>query len=140
MSAVLLCICFVFFFCHAPRVVSNVIEFWNRDKIIECHNARLHLHPDKFTHALRYISDIATILNSSLNFFVYCFVGHTFRRELCRTLGFQVNIQAHYNNINIDVKQTIWQISLRNRQAKSRHIFLGKSLISIFKNFAAQMI
>lgn len=89
LSAVLLCICFVFFICHTPRVVSNVIEFLKRDTIIECHNAGHHLHPDKFTHALRYISDIATILNSSLNFFVYCFVGHTFRRELCRTLGFQ---------------------------------------------------
>ena len=91
LSAVLLCICFVFFFCHAPRVVSNVIEFWNRDKVIKCDEMGLHFHPDKFTHALMYISDIATILNSSLNFFVYCFVGHTFRRELCRTLGFQVN-------------------------------------------------
>lgn len=89
LSAVLLCICFVFFFCHAPRVVSNVIEFWNRDKVIKCDEMGLHFHPDKFTHALMYISDIATILNSSLNFFVYCFVGHTFRRELCRTLGFQ---------------------------------------------------
>ncbi len=27
------------------------------------------------------------MLNSSGNFFIYCLVGHGFRRELCRTLG-----------------------------------------------------
>lgn len=86
LSAVLLCICFVFFLSHAPRVVLNVIEFFNRDKIVCCKPV---WYPDKFTHALRYISDLACIVNSSLNFFVYCFVGHTFRRELCRTLGLQ---------------------------------------------------
>jgi hypothetical protein len=34
------------------------------------------------------------LLNSSGNFFIYCLVGHLFRRELCRTLGFR-----HYNAI-----------------------------------------
>ena len=35
------------------------------------------------------LSPLAMILNSSVNFIVYCLVGNTFRRELCRMIGFR---------------------------------------------------
>lgn len=86
LSVVLLCIVVVFFCCHASRIILDVFEFSNMEKVINCKP----FHPGHFMHALHYISHFAMILNSSLNFFVYCLVGHTFRRELCRTLGFRV--------------------------------------------------
>ena len=42
-----------------------------------------------FVQALKPISHVAMILNSSVNFIVYCLVGNTFRREMCRMFGIQ---------------------------------------------------
>jgi len=91
LSMVLLAIVVLFFLCHACRIILDIYEFSNMDKVIDCpinYNGR-GFAPPFLMHALMYISHFATILNSSLNFFVYCLVGHTFRRELCRTLGFR---------------------------------------------------
>lgn len=88
LSMVLLAIVFLFFLCHACRIILDIYEFSNMDKLINCPiKHRTGFRPPFLMHALMYISHFATILNSSLNFFVYCLVGHTFRRELCRTLG-----------------------------------------------------
>jgi len=90
LSLVLLAIVFLFFICHACRIINDIFEFSNMDLVVNCPKRFPTLfNPPYFMHALMYISHFATILNSSLNFFVYCLVGHTFRRELCRTLGFK---------------------------------------------------
>ncbi|XP_059087453.1 FMRFamide receptor-like [Tigriopus californicus] len=83
---ILLCIVFVFFICHACRIFLDVYEFSNVEKIIQCAPDRPWL-PEAWGQALPYVSHFMMILNSSVNFIVYCLVGHTFRRELCRTLG-----------------------------------------------------
>ena len=94
LSLVLLAIVFLFFICHACRIINDVYEFSNMDLVVNCPKTHRQLFsPPYFMHALLYISHFATILNSSLNFFVYCLVGHTFRRELCRTLGFKVRTE-----------------------------------------------
>ena len=87
LSIVLLCIVLVFFCSHAARILLDVYEFSNMDLFMNC---KPHWRPAIFWVSLQYISHFTMILNSSLNFFVYCLVGHTFRRELCRTLGFKV--------------------------------------------------
>ena len=87
LSVVLLCIVFVFFCCHTARILLDIYEFINMDRFIECKP----WHPNYFWKVLLYVSRFAMILNSSLNFFVYCLIGHTFRRELCRTLGLKVS-------------------------------------------------
>lgn len=86
LSLVLLCIVFVFFCCHASRIILNIYEFINMQKVEDCKGG---WNPSYFWEAMYPISNFAKILNSSLNFFIYCLVGHTFRRELCRTLGFK---------------------------------------------------
>jgi len=86
LSIVLLCIVLVFFCSHAARILLDVYEFSNMDLFMNC---KPHWRPAIFWVSLQYISHFTMILNSSLNFFVYCLVGHTFRRELCRTLGFK---------------------------------------------------
>ena len=84
---ILLCIVFVFFICHASRIFLDVFEFSNLESIIRCAGPRSVWHPGTWLQALPYVSHLMMILNSSINFIVYCLVGHTFRRELCRTLG-----------------------------------------------------
>lgn len=82
-SFVLLCIVLIFFCCHALRIVLDIHEFSNVENIIRC---KLWL-PGYWMQALVYVSHTTMILNSSVNFIVYCLVGHTFRKEMCRTFG-----------------------------------------------------
>ena len=86
LSMILICIVVVFFCCHTPRIILDIHELWNIEKVISCKP----WNPGYVMHALLYVSRMTTILNSTLNFFIYCVVGHTFRRELFRTLGFKV--------------------------------------------------
>ena len=93
LTLVLLCIVFIFFCCHAARIILDVHEFLNVDKVIACQ--QLHKCtkkpflwlPNSFFFFLPKVSHLMQILNSSTNFIVYCLVGHTFRRELYRTFG-----------------------------------------------------
>ncbi len=75
----------VFFVCHAARITLDVYEFSNLDRILGC--PRPGWRPAPWAMALLPVSHFLMVLNSSTNFFIYCLVGHTFRRELCRTLG-----------------------------------------------------
>ena len=43
--------------------------------------------PAYWGQVMPYVSHTLMMLNSSANFAIYCLVGHTFRRELLRTLG-----------------------------------------------------
>ena len=52
--------------------------------------------PESWAQVLFPISNLMMIVNSSVNFIVYCFVGHTFRRELCRTLGLRAAGSGRY--------------------------------------------
>ena len=90
LSLVLLCIVLVFFCCHACRIIIDIYEFINMQKVEDCRLQKKGWNPPYLWEALYPISNVFKILNSSLNFFVYCLVGHTFRRELCRTLGLKV--------------------------------------------------
>ena len=82
---ILLAIVMVFFLCHAARIIIDVYEFTNVEKVILCQP----WIPDFWALALTKISHLTMIINSSVNFVVYCLVGYTFRRELCRFLGFR---------------------------------------------------
>lgn len=89
-SFVLLCIVLIFFCCHAARIVLDVHEFSNVESILRCHGEmRKPWMPSYWMQALPYISHLAMILNSSVNFIVYCLVGNHFRREMCRMFGFR---------------------------------------------------
>ena len=93
LTIILLCIVFIFFCCHAARIILDVYEFLNIENVLACQNlarcARQHFLyiPNNFIHFLPKISHMMQILNSSTNFIVYCLVGHNFRRELCKTFG-----------------------------------------------------
>jgi len=93
MFLVLLCIVVIFICCNTPRVIVDIWEFSHVESIVHC-NELLHqgetLHPflpTKWIICLTHISHFTGILNSSLNFLIYCFVGHNFRKEFLHLLG-----------------------------------------------------
>lgn len=86
---ILLCIVLVFFLCHSARIILDIIEFSHVEQVINCPRIAAHQlwAPPYWAQVLYYVSHMMMMLNSSVNFVIYCLVGHTFRRELCRTLG-----------------------------------------------------
>ena len=93
LTIILLCIVLIFFCCQSARIILDVYEFLNVEKVLACRNLRRCARlpytylPNNFFFFLPVISHMMLILNSSTNFIVYCLVGHNFRRELCRTFG-----------------------------------------------------
>ena len=112
LTIILLCIVFIFFCCHAARIILDIYEFLNIEKVLECKKlarcARQHYLylPNKFFFFLPKISHMMQILNSSTNFIVYCLVGQNFRRELCRTLGIR-----RYSSVPNNLKSLAYENS-----------------------------
>lgn len=94
LTLVLLCIVFIFFLCHAPLMILDVYEALMVENVIGCQRLQkctkkglIWLPKNGFFYFLPKVSHLMQILNSSINFIVYCLVGHDFRRELCQTFG-----------------------------------------------------
>jgi len=83
---ILLCIVVTFICCHTPRIIADIWEFsYNHDRMI-CSTIK-KIHPRVtfispfWILCLSHVSHAMGILNSSINFIIYSFVGHTFRSE-----------------------------------------------------------
>jgi len=93
MFLVLLCIVVTFICCNTPRVIVDIWEFSHVESIVHCNDLLLAgeiehpFLPTKWIICLTHISHFTGILNSSLNFLIYCFVGHNFRKEFLHLLG-----------------------------------------------------
>ncbi|TRY73705.1 hypothetical protein TCAL_00917, partial [Tigriopus californicus] len=76
LAAILLCIVFLFFICHFPRILLNVHEFFMLADMIQCEQAFVppawFLCTTSFNHWL-------LIVNASINFLIYCSVGNKFK-------------------------------------------------------------
>ena len=72
----------VFVFLNIPRVILGVFEVSTIPNILECRRR----HCRYFISPGRWVADsiirFLLMLNSSLNFIIYCFHGSTFRRTL----------------------------------------------------------
>ena len=89
---ILLCIVITFCCCHTPRVIIDMWEFSNLNNIIMCidlkkTNPNENFLPPTWIRCLTHVSHTMSILNSSVNFLIYSFVGHTFRREFFLLIG-----------------------------------------------------
>ena len=88
MFMVLLSIVVIFICCSAPRTIIDIWEFYHLEAIVTCNEqTRADFIPDRWIKCLTHVSHFTTILNSSINFLVYCLVGHNFRKQLLLTLG-----------------------------------------------------
>ena len=88
MTIILISIVIVFFVCHTPRNIMNWYEFINIETLIFCRlTHKKSFEPPYSLHFLYMFGELTIILNSTLNFFVYCFVGPKFRRQLLQIFG-----------------------------------------------------
>ena len=112
LTIILLFIVFIFFFCHAARIVLDVYEFVNLEKVLACRKLKMCQRqpftylPNNVFFFLPVISHMMQILNSSTNFIVYCLVGQNFRRELCRAFGIR-----KYSSIPNNLRSTAYDNS-----------------------------
>ena len=88
---ILLCIVITFCCCHTPRIIIDMWEFSNLYTIIMCidlkkNNPNQNFLPPTWVSCLTHVSHSMSILNSSVNFLIYSFVGHTFRGEFFRMI------------------------------------------------------
>merc|ERR1712212_768504 len=73
------------------RIIIDMWEFSNLNSIIMCidlkkNNPNQNFLPPTWVSCLTHISHSMSILNSSVNFLIYSFVGHTFRGEFFRMI------------------------------------------------------
>ena len=84
---ILLSVVSTFFILYCPRIVVDIFEFLHIEEIISCNKKRGHFQPTKLINCLIHISHFTSIFNSSINFFIYSFVGKSFRREMFNLAG-----------------------------------------------------
>ena len=95
MFMVLLSIVVIFICCSSPRTIIDIWEFYHLEAIVTCNEQTLVFFPARWIKCLTHVSHFTTILNSSINFLVYCLVGHNFRKQLLITLGLRRANQHH---------------------------------------------
>ena len=81
---VLLSIVVAFLILHSPRIIVDIYEFLHVDVVLDCRNANILFKPVTIIGCLTHVAHFTTIINSGINFIIYSFVGHSFRREFLR--------------------------------------------------------
>ena len=81
----------MFLLCHTPRIIVDVINIIKREKFVKCKPWL----PGKNFKILIEVSEFTLILNSSLNFFVYCLIDETFRKEFHKFYQPQTSNNLH---------------------------------------------
>jgi len=72
----------VFLILNTPRIILGVIEVTELSTVEQCYEHDLDYHVSKETYILDFIARFLVILNSSLNFVIYCLVGSEFRSKM----------------------------------------------------------
>ena len=76
----------VFLTLNTPRIILGVVEVTQLREVEQCYENGLDYHVSKQTYILDFIARFLVILNSSVNFLIYCLVGSEFRAKLCSTM------------------------------------------------------
>ena len=77
----------VFLILNPPRLILGMIEVTQLTTVEECYEHGLDYHVSKQTYILDFLARFLVILNSSVNFLIYCLVGSEFRSKLSSSLG-----------------------------------------------------
>ena len=94
-AVILFIIVLLFFICHAPRVIINIHEFVYLDLL----KSGMENDCDKYpilAFIFTSISNFLLTLNSSSNFYIYCFMCSTFRSVLYDWI---VDIKTFFHNL-----------------------------------------
>ena len=92
-SRVLISIVVLFFFGHVFRIWVNIYKWANNEEYIYCkYTTNQGFNYPYRIQILKGMHDIAIMLNSAMNFFIYFFVGNKFKRELYKLFGIKVRM------------------------------------------------
>ena len=106
-SIVLFTIVILFFVCNAPRLLLNFYEFFTIEKLKDqCYTIPL------WTMVLTSVSLLLMTINSSINFFVYCFANSAFREELYERVSKVSRTWFRVNSMSDDSVETTMMNSL----------------------------
>jgi len=89
---VLLCIVVTFMCCHSPRTFLDIWEFSHLQSIVECNEKNAQFIPKRWVICLSHVSHFAGVLNSSINFLIYCFIGRNFRKEFFKIFNIRTSL------------------------------------------------
>ena len=87
LAPVLFGIIIVFVICNSLRLFLNFYDFSARDEIISCEQKGVGRYPPLWVACSVSVSNMLLMVNSSVNFLVYCVVGSKFRSILCQQLS-----------------------------------------------------
>ena len=76
----------VFLILNTPRIILGVIEVSQLRTVEQCYENELEYYVSKQAYILDFFARLLVILNSSMNFLIYCMVGSEFRSKLCTKL------------------------------------------------------
>ena len=76
----------VFLILNTPRLILGMIEVTQLSTVEECYEHGLDYHVSKQTYILDFLARFLVIVNSSVNFVIYCLVGSEFRAKLFTSL------------------------------------------------------
>lgn len=81
----------VFVVCNVPRLAIGGFEVWRIPTILRCTESMvLYWAPERQWFA-DFVARYLAIINSSINFLIYCLVGTNFRTSLMRSMGYPHN-------------------------------------------------
>ena len=76
-----------FLLLNSPRLVLGLIEVTQLSTVELCYQHGLDFHIHKITYLLDFTARFLVILNSSVNFIIYCVAGSQFRHKLMTILN-----------------------------------------------------
>ena len=92
----------VFLFLNSPRLVLSLVEVTQLSTVEKCYKLGLDFHIYKTTYLLDFTARFLVILNSSINFIIYCMAGSQFRHKLLTILN---NVSTHSRKFLPTTKQ-----------------------------------
>ena len=77
----------VFLVLNTPRILLGLKEVIELETVEQCFEQGQNYKVSKYIYILDSLARFLVIVNSSVNFIIYCLVGQEFRSQLCRKLG-----------------------------------------------------
>ena len=84
-ARILMGIVIVFFICHLPRIILNLVEFTWIYSVEEC--GKLGYFPPAWIHCINSLNHWLLTFNASVNFLIYCSVGTKFKSVLYKGIA-----------------------------------------------------
>ena len=87
LAKTMMAIVLVFLILNIPRLILGIMEVVEIGTVEVCYELGLDYDVGKHIYIFDFMARFLVILNSSINFIVYCLVGSEFREQLRRGLG-----------------------------------------------------